>query len=203
MSQSLFANGAYGILLIKLPPAVQTLYEEFKDAIDPKSLCVKVEYDHDFRGGDYDGTGQFAYVPLRLIDRQPSKDQDERLKSAFRRHTIGIDPVHIIHYTFDESYTQDGVMIEPDDDLDSEKLYEMALSWSAKFVAAFKAAGIVVPVEAELLPTGTEDEHAGRCATSPDLWVLGFGLFQLPGNYPALHPSFVEAAEWHTWVTYG
>lgn len=59
---------------------------------------IQVEYDLQFWGGDYSGVGQFAYVPATLVD-------ELGVEEAFQAHT-GIDPVHIVHYSLDELYTE-------------------------------------------------------------------------------------------------
>jgi len=68
--------------------------------------CVRVEYDLDYWGGDYSEVGQFAHIPHEVIDRLPGNDDDAKLRTAF---TVLVgDPRHIVHYTFDEAYDQDG-----------------------------------------------------------------------------------------------
>jgi hypothetical protein len=65
---------------------------------------------------------------------------------------------------------------------------------------AFYVIGIVVPESAYFIQTGTEDERPGRTVTPPDDFVLGFGLYTMPWDFPAMHESFQKAADWHTWV---
>jgi hypothetical protein len=73
---------------------------------EPPKKCVRVEYDLNYRGGDYDKVGTFAYIPLDAIDRLPGNSPGKKLKTAF---TVLVgDPRHIVHYTFDEVYDQDG-----------------------------------------------------------------------------------------------
>ena len=72
----------------------------------PPKKCVRVEYDKTYFGGDYDKTGDYAYIPLDNIDRQSGKDFDKKLKTAFA--VLVGDPRHIVHYAFDEVYDQDG-----------------------------------------------------------------------------------------------
>lgn len=62
---------------------------------------LRVEYDLAYFGGDYGNTGDFAYIPVPLVDRCGSVEQ------AFRNDT-GHDPVHIVHYSEDEHFDQDG-----------------------------------------------------------------------------------------------
>lgn len=65
----------------------------------------RVEYDPAFTGGEYHGVGQFAYVPLSLVDEGLSPEE------AFTRHT-GLAAVHMIHYTLDEPVTALGERFE-------------------------------------------------------------------------------------------
>ena len=73
---------------------------------EPPQKCIRIEYDLNYRGGDYDKVGKFAYIPLDNIDRQSGKDFDKKLKTAFA--VLVGDPIHIVHFTFDEVYDQDG-----------------------------------------------------------------------------------------------
>lgn len=66
---------------------------------------MRVEYDPAFFGGDYHGTGQFALVPVGLVDEHGG------VEKAFEHYT-GLPAVHIIHYTRDELYDLDGKEFE-------------------------------------------------------------------------------------------
>jgi len=77
------------------------LGEHYED-LSPR---VRVEYDPDFRGGDYHGTGRFAYVPAGLADELGS------VKKAFTAHT-GLPAVHIIHYSMSELCDVNGKPLE-------------------------------------------------------------------------------------------
>jgi len=73
---------------------------------EPPRKCVRVEYDLDYDGGDYSKVGQFAYIPHEIIDQLPGTDPDTKLRTAF---TVLVgDSRHIVHYTFDETFDQDG-----------------------------------------------------------------------------------------------
>jgi hypothetical protein len=81
---------------------------------DRKLKCVRVEYDPAYWGGDYSGVGQFIHVPHVLVDRCPmdskegdGDDDDRRLRTAFGLLT-GLAWCHVIHYTWDDVYDQDG-----------------------------------------------------------------------------------------------
>jgi hypothetical protein len=65
---------------------------------------VRVEYDPDYEGGDYDGAGRFAYVPDEAVGWL-------ELDEAFRLVT-GLDPVHIIYWGSDERFTAHGEPLE-------------------------------------------------------------------------------------------
>ena len=73
---------------------------------EPPKKCIRIEYDLNYRGGDYDKVGKFAYIPLDNIDRLPGSSPGKKLKTAFM--VLVGDPIHIVHYTFDEVYDQDG-----------------------------------------------------------------------------------------------
>ena len=64
--------------------------------------CIRVEYDLSFFGGDYNGVGQFAYVPVDDIGHTP-----DAVEAAFEKLT-GHDRVHIIHYCPDETFDENG-----------------------------------------------------------------------------------------------
>ena len=51
-------------------------------------VCISVEYDLSYSGGDYHGSGQYAELPIKGLT-------DENLKERFKKQT-GIDPVHIV-----------------------------------------------------------------------------------------------------------
>ena len=81
---------------------------------EPPKACIRVEYDRTFLGGDYSKVGDFAYIPLDAIGAVPGMLRgDERLKAAFQIIT-GYDPIHIVHFTYDEVYDQDGNEWEDD-----------------------------------------------------------------------------------------
>ena len=67
---------------------------------------MRVEWDPDYYGGDYATVGRFNYVPHEVIDRLPGDDPDTKLRTAFAA-LVG-DPRHIVHYTFDDAFDQDG-----------------------------------------------------------------------------------------------
>jgi hypothetical protein len=71
---------------------------------------IRVEYDLEFAGGNYDKVGRFYYVPVAAANAAGSVEE------AFKRLS-GYDPMHIIHYSPDEWYDQDGEPW-PDDSID-------------------------------------------------------------------------------------
>jgi hypothetical protein len=68
---------------------------------DPPKYFIRVEYDPNYTGGDYDKVGNFTYVPA------DSKD----VEVAFEEIT-GYKRMHIIRYSPDELYGEDD---EPED----------------------------------------------------------------------------------------
>jgi len=69
-----------------------------------KNRYIQFEYDLEFHGGDYDKVGEYAYVPIELIEKMGEEE-------AFEKVT-GINAVHIIFYTMDEVYDAKGNQIE-------------------------------------------------------------------------------------------
>lgn len=67
---------------------------------------VRVEYDLAYCGGDYDGTGRHALVPLALVEATG-------LEQAFSSVT-GHDARHIVHYSLDETFDGEGGRIDDD-----------------------------------------------------------------------------------------
>lgn len=65
-------------------------------------LYIKVEYDPQFAGGDYDGVGEFVYIPMEVVDHHNGD-----VRQAFMQST-GLRPKTIIHYSPDELYTAEG-----------------------------------------------------------------------------------------------
>ncbi len=69
-----------------------------------------------------------------------------------------------------------------------------------RLIRAFAEAGIIVPESAALLWTGSEADRLARCATPADEWILGFGVFTNPWDYPVMDESFRKNSGFHTWV---
>jgi hypothetical protein len=82
-----------------------------RNAVKPNSKkrkkCVRVEWDLNYSGGNYSDVGNFVYIPLDMIDRQKGRSEQSKLEKAFRQMT-GQDPVHIVHWSPDEVFDQDG-----------------------------------------------------------------------------------------------
>jgi hypothetical protein len=107
-----------GNTLDPITPDVEDLEPDMVQPCD-RQKCVQVEYDETYFGGDYSKVGEYAHIPHDVLDRCPSwglidpvkghagAPEEQRLKYAFYILT-GIDPKHIIHYTFDEVYDQFG-----------------------------------------------------------------------------------------------
>jgi hypothetical protein len=61
--------------------------------------CIAVEYDPEYTGGDYDGTGETVYLPVSKIGEHDTEDaHDIAVWSAFKEAT-GLDSIHIVHYS--------------------------------------------------------------------------------------------------------
>lgn len=105
-----------------------------------------------------------------------------------------------------ESFEEDD---EPKEGLDSNDLDDSTKNprlneFAGLFKEAFAKHNILVPEAATLLYTDTEDTRPARCATPSEDWILGFGLFTKPWDYPIeMHESFRNLAEFHTWVWMG
>ena len=70
----------------------------------PIPIFIRVEYDLAYSGGDYSGSGQTVKLLLDGLT-------DENLPERFQQVT-GHNPVHIIHYTFDEPVDADGEYLD-------------------------------------------------------------------------------------------
>ncbi|MBK1666437.1 hypothetical protein CKO28_00085 [Rhodovibrio sodomensis] len=77
---------------------------------DPQEPHLQVEYAFSFAGGDYDGVGEFRYVPLSLIQQKQGN-----VEIAFTAKT-GIPPQHVVHVDLDTHYTASGDPIADTDD---------------------------------------------------------------------------------------
>ena len=63
---------------------------------------IRVEYDTEYYGGDYNKVGQFAFIPEGLYPFvYPTVEE------AFEAYT-GINRQHVIHYSSDERFFPDG-----------------------------------------------------------------------------------------------
>jgi hypothetical protein len=69
-----------------------------------------------------------------------------------------------------------------------------------RLIGVFAEDGILVPASAALLWTGSEADRLAHCATPADEWILGFGVFTNPWDYPPMDASFRKSASFHSWV---
>jgi hypothetical protein len=69
-----------------------------------------------------------------------------------------------------------------------------------RLIGAFAEDGIHVPASAALLWTGSDADRLARCETPADEWILGFGVFTSPWDYPPMDASFRTSASFHSWV---
>jgi len=88
------------------------IYGHAKGVLAERQVHIRVEYDTAYTGGNYNGVGEFAYIPLSLVEAFAEQDQDgdDCVELAFTKITK-LDSMHIIHYTMDEQYNQDGELI--------------------------------------------------------------------------------------------
>ena len=69
-----------------------------------------------------------------------------------------------------------------------------------RLIKAFAEDGIIVPASAVLSWTGSEADRLARCATPADEWILGYGVFTKPWDYPPMDESFRKSASFHSWA---
>ena len=69
-----------------------------------------------------------------------------------------------------------------------------------RLIKAFAEDGIIVPASAALLWTGSAADRLARCATPADEWILGFGVFTNPWDYPPMDDSFRKVSGFHSWA---
>ena len=69
-----------------------------------------------------------------------------------------------------------------------------------RLIKAFAEGGIFVPAVAALLWTGSEADRLAQCATPADEWILGYGVFTNPWDYPPMDESFRKSASFHSWA---
>lgn len=97
-----------------------------------KNKCFPVEWDYQYTGGNYSSAGNITYVPFTLLDNKG--DEDEQVGRALMEYE-GVDPIHIIHYTFDEVYDAEGNAIEDD-------AYDAAVDGMESLLLSMACAGI-------------------------------------------------------------
>jgi hypothetical protein len=74
------------------------------------------------------------------------------------------------------------------------------LEFRDRLIRAFAEDGIIVPGSAALLWTGSEADRLARCVTPADEWILGYGVFTNPWDYPPMDESFRKSASFHSWA---
>lgn len=111
--------------------------------------------------------------------------------------------LRILHGDIEVSQEEFDAMEALSDLTEEERQMKWAEPFKDRFIEALAKAGIIFPKQAKLLWTGDEDDRPARCDTPAGDWILGFGLFTFPWEYPELDPSFKETANFHTWVWAG
>lgn len=93
---------------------------------------------------------------------------------------------------------------EEEDPEDNPREFMRIPEFRDRFAAAFlERYKIIVPPGASLIWTGSDDDRPARCNTPSEEWVLGWGLFTNPWDYPEMDATFREESEFHTWVWMG
>ena len=69
-----------------------------------------------------------------------------------------------------------------------------------RLIKAFAEDRIIVPASAALLWTGSEADRLAQCATPADEWILGYGVFTNPWEYPPMDESFKKSSGFHSWA---
>ena len=84
-----------------------------RDVLAEPCIHIRVEYDPLYTGGDYPGVGEFVFIPLSLIAQlaKQGPDGEDGVELAFTKYTT-MDCMHIVSYTLDEYYDQDGERVE-------------------------------------------------------------------------------------------
>lgn len=89
--------------------------EKCREASGNCPQYIRVEYDTLYTGGNYEGVGNFVYIPESLVEQAARACEKDGIKEdpvhfAFRKQTH-MDSMHIIHYSSEERYTEDGELI--------------------------------------------------------------------------------------------
>ena len=67
-----------------------------------KQEYFEVEFDLEYTGGDYSGVGDTVLIPVC---------NEDDIEESFEKQT-GHSRIHVIYYTLDEVYDEDGELIE-------------------------------------------------------------------------------------------
>jgi hypothetical protein len=102
------------------------------------------------------------------------------------------------------------VLVTEGDDIETlirdkdEELEEILTKYQSQFSALLHSVhGLSVPSAATLKYTGIEDDRPADGGTPAEEWVLGFGIYTKPWEYPEMLDTFRTAADYHTWVWVG
>lgn len=81
---------------------------EIDSVLQRRAVCIKVEYDPLYTGGEYEGQAQESFVPLRLVDSIGKESgYKDAVSLAFTKLTK-FDAMHITAFTLDTLYNQEG-----------------------------------------------------------------------------------------------
>ncbi len=87
---------------------------------------------------------------------------------------------------------------------DNEEIEGILAKYQTLFSALLHTThGVIVPSSATLHYTGLEDDRPADGSTPAEEWVLGFGIYTKPWEYPEMSDSFRTTADYHTWAWVG
>lgn len=89
------------------------LETQARNVLAERQLFVRVRFDPLYTGGVYQGSGQYAYLPLDLVQAMALEDPDgdDGVARAFTE-TTRLDARHTLDYSLSELYNQHGEVVE-------------------------------------------------------------------------------------------
>ena len=138
-------------------------------------------------GFDVGAGGAFG-IELPAYEQELGDVYKNLLKAEDAWSTYGLDPEDV----------DNGA--ENTDDEKDDILDQIYVEHAPKLIEKFKELGIVVPPNAHILKSASDDESPGRQATEEDTLILGFGAFTKPWDWPDMDETFRNVADFHTWV---
>ena len=134
-------------------------------------------------------------------------DYKEELGDLLTQMEEDYGNIHDIAYGFDEGgeihaiIKQYPELVGGGDDAINEVVWQR---WMGKIIPRLRdKLQIVIPEGAELWRSVGEENSPGRQETPDDSWILGFGVYVKPRDWPAMDDTFYREAKFHTWVWAG